>query len=171
MFFSTYFLILFPSAAISAYASPIPQPASLPPNLSITQPSNITSISNSNTRCVDRINPFTRRPKYADCTVAIRQLPQIPVAGSFHNQGTDDLFKLPVEKTFSSCIVRVELYAASSTVGGSWSGIGTRATGLNRRCLRTAFPIYKGGWATYAKDDRIVISLAYPEGSGGGESV
>lgn len=43
-----------------------------------------------------------------------------------------------------------------------------RADTLNRACLRMKFPIYKGGWATYAKDERIVISLVYSGGYGGG---
>lgn len=169
MFLSTYLIILLLSAIFSpsAFTSPVPQTASLTSNLSITKPSNLTSISNSNTHCIDLLNPFSRRPKYADCTIAIRQLPQNPAFGAFHNHGTDDPFKLPVEKTYSSCTVRIELNAGSSRVGASWPGISTKTTELNRRCLRTTFPIYKGGWATYAKYDRIVISLNYPDRSGG----
>ena len=86
-----------------------------------------------------------------------------PAMGAFHNHGNDDVFKLPVQKTVGSCTVRVELYAASFTVAAAWLGISTRASTLNRLCLRTTFLIYKGGWATYAKDDRIMISLFYPD--------
>ena len=91
--------------------------------------------------------------------------------GSFHNRGSDDPFKLPVEKLFSSCAVRVELHAATSTVGASWAGISARAIALNRLCLRTFFPTYIGGWATYAKDDRIVILLKRPDRNGDDEGV
>lgn len=146
-----------------AFASPSSQPQTPPPNLSIIQPTNLTSVSYDNLHCIDLLNPFSSRPKYSDCTLAIRQLPNIPAMGIFHNRGSDDLFKLPVEKVVSSCAVRVELRAATSTVATSWAGISVRATALNRLCLRTIFPTYKGGWATYAKNDRIVISLQRPD--------
>ena len=153
------FLPLSGNLLLGAFASPTSQP---PTELSITQPANLTSISNDHLNCIDLLNPFSHRPKYSDCTLAIRQLPNNPAQGSFHNRGGDDFFKLPVQKTVSSCTVRVDLLAASSTVGASWEGIGARALILNRLCLRTTFPIYKGGWATFARDQRIVISLGYP---------
>ena len=168
MFLSTYLVILFLSAILSsAFTYLPPRAASLNYSLSITQSSNLSLISNTDTHCIDLLNPFSRRPKYGDCTIAIRKLPQNPAVGAFHNHGTDDLFKLPVEKTFSSCTVRIELNAASSVVAASWPGISTKTIELNRRCLRTIFPIYKGGWATYAKHGRIAISLNYPDRSGG----
>lgn len=153
------FLPLSGNFLLSAFASPISQP---PTELSITQPVNLTSISNDHLNCINLLNPFSNRPKYPDCTLAIRQLSSNPAWGSFHNRGDDDLFKLPVEKTVSSCRVRVELQAATSTVGASWEGISARAHTLNRLCLRTTLPRYKGGWATFAKDQRIVILLTYP---------
>ena len=150
---------------LSAFASPISQPPTLNPEPSITEPTNLTSISNDYLNCVKTLNPFSNRPKYSDCTLAIRQLRSDPAIGSFHNRGSDDFFKLPVQKTVTSCTVRVELHAASSTVGASWKGISARALTLNRLCLQTTFPIYKGGWALFAKDQRIVISLTYPSQS------
>ncbi|CAF9936153.1 MAG: hypothetical protein ALECFALPRED_006717 [Alectoria fallacina] len=163
------------STAISslATASPIFQIPTLTPNLSTTHPTTPTPILNDNLSCIDLLNPFSRRPKYDDCTIAIRQLPRFPDVGAFHNRGGDDPFKLPVEKSYDSCTVKVELYAAgTTTVVASWPGIATRANTVNRMCLHAAFPIYKGGWATYAKDDRIVVSLAYPdEGGGGGDGM
>lgn len=144
--------------SLGAFASPT---SDLTPSLSITRPTNTTSISNDNLHCIDLINPFSHRPKYPDCVLAIRQLPQYPASGAFHNHGIDDPFKLPVEKTLDSCTIRIELYAGSSTESASWSGVTARANALNRSCLRTFFPIYKGGWATFGKHDRIVISLAY----------
>lgn len=155
------------------FAFPIPETVTPTPNLSINHPTNLTSNLHDNLSCIDLVNPFAHRPKYADCTLAIRQLPQIPAVDSFHNRGPDDPFKLPVERTVGSCSVRVELYAASSTVAASWAGVSTRANTLNRMCLQMTFPMYKGGWATYAKDERIVISLHYPDrdDDGGRESV
>lgn len=147
---------------LSAFASPISQPSTLNPELSITEPTNLTSISNDYLNCVSSLSPFSNRGHYSDCTLAIRQLPSDPAMGTFHNRGGDDFFKLPVQKTVTSCTVRVELYAATSTAAASWEGIGARAQTLNRFCLQTTFPIYKGGWAVFAKDQRIVISLSYP---------
>lgn len=164
MFLDTSISFFLPTIFYSIIiASSISQAPSTTPSLSIIQPTNLSSIQNDNMHCTDLLNPFSRRAKYPDCTLAIRQLPVFPASGAFHNQGPDDPFKLPVQRTVSSCTVRVELYAASSTVSASWPGISTRASTLNRLCLRRTFAIYKGGWATYAKDERILVTLAYPD--------
>ena len=46
-----------------------------------------------------------------------------------------------------------------------------RAEALNRVCFRDVMlPLYKGGWTTYGRRERIVISLEYPDrGMDGGD--
>ena len=171
MFLSTYlglsvFIIFHPSVI----ASPTSQTPPPKPRLSIIQPTNLSSIQNDDLHCIHLRNPFSPRPKYNDCFLAIHELPKITATGAFHNHGPNDPFKLPVERTISSCTVVVELYAGSSTVAASWPGIMTRANTLNRLCLRVKFPTFKGGWATFAKEERILISLIYPDSHVEGDS-
>lgn len=172
MFLSTYLslsvFIFFHASVIASPTSETPPPK---PGLSIIQPTELSSIQNDDLHCIHLRNPFSHRTKYNDCFLAIRELPKIPATGAFHNHGPEDPFKLPVQRTINSCTVRVELYAGSSTVAASWPGITTRANTLNQLCLRAKFPTYKGGWATYAKEERIVISLMYADRHDGGDSV
>ena len=64
------------------------------------------------------------------------------------------------------------LNAGFSTVGGSWAEIRERAETLNRVCFRDVMlPLYKGGWTTYGRRERIVISLEHPGGGMDGGDV
>ncbi|CAF9924081.1 hypothetical protein IMSHALPRED_006091 [Imshaugia aleurites] len=156
--------LLLPSAlsSLSAFASPPSYLQTSNPFPSPLHPiSNHSSPPNDNLHCTDLVNPFSRRPKYPDCVLAIRQLPRGADRGSFHNHGPADPFLLPVGKISGTCAVTVELYAGRATVGASWLDIVSKANMLNRLCLRTVLPLYRGGWASFARDERIVISLAY----------
>ena len=126
----------------------------------ILQHTNLSSEINESSGCVDLTNPFEKRAKYTDCKFAIRQLPEYDEMGAFHNTGPTDPFKLPVIKTSSSCTVEVELRAGSGTTRGMWKEISDLAFEVNRDCLRTILPLYKGAWVTYGRQERIVISLS-----------
>lgn len=53
-------------------------------------------------------------------------------------------------------------------MAASWATIKKRAFSLNSVCFDMRFPLHKGGWTRIARDERIVISLAYPDEGGGG---
>lgn len=61
--------------------------------------------------------------------------------------------------------MRVELNAFTSTEAGSWRSIQQQASGLSRYCLKGSegkwFALYKAGWTTSGKRERIVITVEY----------
>ncbi|KAM0801057.1 hypothetical protein BDR22DRAFT_848920, partial [Usnea florida] len=143
--------------SLTALSSPTLQLPNLTPNLSLINPTNLTT---STLNCIDLLNPFQPHAKQSHCALAIQHLPTYPEFGPFHTNGAPDPFQLPVTTSYRSCSVRVELNAGShATVAASWPGIKVQAMALNGKCLGTVLPLFEGGWATFAKGGRILIVL------------
>lgn len=71
--------------------------------------------------CIPKRGFFTPVPAYYDCAQAILQLPRPEGRGAFHNGLPDDIFRLPVEKEFESCRVKVELrHQGSTRIAQDW---------------------------------------------------
>lgn len=157
-------------------------PTTIPPTpLTLTKPannstatSNFTTLSVPDLHCVI-LSPFTQCPHYWHCVYAISDLPSLAGTDSFHNFGPRDPYLLPIHRTHESCTVRVELNAFTSTESGSWRSIQYEAAGLSRYCLKGSegiFALYKAGWTTSGKRDRIIITVEHsgldPRGARGG---
>lgn len=137
-------------------------------SLAIPQISTNSSLISFENHCAPRRRLFSKVPKYNDCLFAIYDLPTRPQyeEGPFHNGPPEDPYQLPVTRIHNSCMVRVELHAGGAVFKGSWLGVKGAAWLLNYECLK-AFSrvgqLYAGGWTTWGRHERIVITLAYPD--------
>ena len=107
-------------------------------------------------------------PEYNDCIRAIGYLPTRPQyeQGPFHNGPPEDPYHLPATKIYNTCMVRVELHAGRAVFKASWVGVKGAAWLLNKACLKpfsSLGQLYAGGWTTWGRHERIVITLAYPD--------
>ena len=108
-----------------------------------------------------------RRPRFADCGGAIRQLSDNHAAGAFHTGGLLNPFQLPVTKWHHTCAVRISMKDGIKDDEGTWLSVSLAATQLNIVCVGTsAFPTYQGGYTTAGRYDGVKVSLVYcpPEG-------
>ena len=101
--------------------------------------SNLTTLTtDEDFECIPRPFIFSKAPTLKDCQAAIGQLPLTDDFGSFHNGPPDDLYMLPVEKTFGTCTVSVELqHQGSSREAYSWLEIVAATYRLSRECIRS----------------------------------
>ena len=104
-----------------------------------------------------------RLPILADCTRAIRALPQSHYIGYFHIGGEPSLWRLPVIQTFGSCKALVNLHADVDQDMGSWGDVRSSGARLLIDC-RKQYEVgvvqRTGGWITSGADNGIVIELA-----------
>ena len=108
-----------------------------------------------------------RRLNFNECAAAILQLPSNHVIGTFHREGDNDQFRLPVVKFSGNCAVKVDIREGFSDERAIWLGLGVVAAHLNAACSNHFYgKRYKGGWTSAGNSDRIKISIK-PKGDTG----
>ena len=115
-------------------------------------------------QCIPKRSRFTKVPDFIDCINAFWQLSQSDDDGSFHNGPPDDPFRLPVEKTVSTCTVSVELaHQGPTREAGSWLLLVDATLRSSRECLNPwmATPRSAGAWIWFGKHRRIVVTVKY----------
>jgi len=130
---------------------------------------NSTGPLNSEFFCAKGRRLSRRRPRFADCAGAIRQLNDNHIDGGFHRKGIMNQFQLPVVKSHKTCAAMVDMQEGVTVDMGTWLGISLAATQLNMVCVGTsAFPIDQGGYTTAGMYDGIKVQLMYvaPENIG-----
>ena len=104
-----------------------------------------------------------RLPVMADCTRAIRALPQSHYIGHFHIGGESSLWRLPIIQTSGSCKALVSLHEDIDQDQGSWGDIRSSGARLLIDCRKHYEPWgvqRTGGWITSGANNGIVIELA-----------
>lgn len=80
--------------------------------------------------------------------------------GIFHVGGNPDTFRLPVEQTYGSCTVSVELAGGHQRETGSWMEVGLAANQVNMACVDPAEGAAKmGGWTTSGRANGVVVTI------------
>lgn len=127
--------------------------------------SNLTILTtDDNFDCIPRSSIFSKAPTLEDCQAAISLLPHTDNFGSFHNGPPDDLYMLPVEKDFGTCIVNVEmLHQGSSKEALSWLHIVATTYQLSKHCIRSRLWPNPGAGAVIqlGEHNRIVVIVKY----------
>lgn len=136
--------------------------------LLIPEASAKSSLTMFGNHCTRRYSLISSVPNYNDCLRAINHLPTRPrwEEGPFHNGPPEDPYQLPVTKVHNTCQVNVELHAGRAVSKASWVGVKGKAWLLNQECLKTmsGLPqLYSGGWTSWGRHERIVVTLAYPD--------
>ncbi|KAL2047652.1 hypothetical protein N7G274_000694 [Stereocaulon virgatum] len=116
------------------------------------------------------------RPLFDDCQMAIHHFPVSPLPGDFHTGPPLDIFSLPVERTYKTCRVLVELIRMGDTETHIyWSQLVARASDLNYVC-KILEPVRSrtvtGGSIYAGRHGGIMITLGYhfnrlPQGAEG----
>ena len=128
---------------------------------------NGTGPLNSEFYCARGSRLSRRRPRFADCAGAIRQLRDNHIDGEFHRKGTMNQWQLPVVKSHRTCAVMVDMKDGIVNEMGTWLGVSLAATQLNMVCVGTSmFPEYQGGYTTAGMYDGVKVQLMYvpPDG-------
>ena len=108
-----------------------------------------------------------RRLKFNECAAAILQLPSNQVTGTFHREGDNNQFRLPVVKYYGNCAVKVDIREGFSDEMATWLGLGVVAAHLNSACSNHFYgKRYKGGWTSAGDRDRVKISIKPRDGIG-----
>lgn len=128
---------------------------------------NATEVDAAAIECVRNRNPFSLRNMIKrQCDGAIQTLPQDDTQGTFHTGGNDDAFKLPLERSFENCQVKVGLNYGYDADDGSWAKLVLVALELSRKCAK-ATPIMnmlggnRAGYVIAGDHAKIQITILY----------
>ena len=126
---------------------------------------NLTSLTaDAEYSCISKSSIFSQVPTLEDCDTAIGRLHRLDVIGSFHNGPPNDPFKLPVERTFRTCTVSVEMQHRGSTEEAfSWFILVSATSRLTNECLGGLFSFWSsaGALIQFGDHGRIVTAVKY----------
>ena len=138
------YLLLMLTISLQIIASPL----SPVQQLSLTNSSDLVGVGE--VHCTTTSDPFALRstPVYADCLLAIAQLPHSSEVRPFHRSGPDDLYKLPVIKVSGTCAVLILLNTGrGATTACTWTNIAIAAIRVNSNCVSShRYSRKTGGW-------------------------
>lgn len=97
----------------------------------------------------------SRRPKYQECALALRQLPSSPESIQFCT-GPDRKCFLPVTKIHEKCRIIIQLDSVASTERSSWIEIGLAALELDIGCESGG---RTGGSTRVGQNNNILIAI------------
>lgn len=153
-------VFIFASLVSMSHSFPTPPPAPSPP---MAPPLNSVIQCTPNQARNIRIPPPTLR----SCAVALFTLPSFQDMGTFHARGSADPFQLPVQQTYGSCTVNVELAGGRQTETGSWLEVGVAANQLNMACVDADDnPTRMGGWTNSGRTKGVVVTIRETTRSG-----
>lgn len=131
--------LILPHTNMTSFAGALtPRPA-----FNASTPGASNSISNPNDLlyCRELVNPFSRRPRYAQCTSAMCQLPDLFSTGAL------SVPKISSSSQSEEISAHVRSESNSMPVPGPLQqrgqGLVTRPVRLNQQCLRTLLPCAK----------------------------
>ncbi|KAL9123984.1 MAG: hypothetical protein Q9217_006644 [Psora testacea] len=159
------------STIFHSHALPAPQVSPLETSSS-SLPSDPALLNTTNPNsdyfvCYDA--PIMRQSQRAptlDCLKAVLRLSRRADTALFHQDGVDDGFRLPVEKTYASCSVTVEIAQGHTEDKSSWVGISLLASQLTQACSTLNFPSGKTGGETFEGNaGKVRISVGRPRTS------
>ena len=168
-------IVLLTILALVLSAAP---PPGTPQLLNLNDTTLITNSSNqtitdtaTNYKCSEkRFMRTDRRPTWAECYRATRQLPDTHASGTFHSSGYNDVWRLPRVEKFGQCRVQVEL-EPRARVASSWMAVRLTADHLGVLCRRSSSegPERVAGWITMGEGNKIKVSFLKPHQSPGPE--
>ena len=130
-------------------------------NLTVPSPNTTTDlVDNRFGSCFPWAKKASLAPKLTDCQLAISQLPQFDGHDSFHNEGPNEPYNIPIQRKARTCTIIVRMIHQGSTKDGdSWPELARKATYLANRCLGFYVPSFEcaGGIISSGKHDRINI--------------
>ncbi|KAK3177006.1 hypothetical protein OEA41_008332 [Lepraria neglecta] len=153
--------------------------AALPSNAPLSADAastNTTEVDAAAIECVRNRNPFSLRNMIKrQCDGAIQTLPQDDTQGTFHTGGNDDEFKLPLQRTFENCEVKVGLNYGYDTDDGSWAKLVPLALELSRQCAKASPGISmlggnRAGYVIAGDHAKIQITILYYDPRAGGNA-
>ena len=145
----------------------------------LTEPvgTDTTDLGAAAIECVHNRNPFSARYMIKrQCDSAIQQLPQDDTQGVFHVGGNEDPFRLPVERAFENCKVKVELNYGYPEDEGSWAKIIPLATELSRKCAKhlsrtnTLLQGNRAGYVIAGDHAKIQVTILWFQSTAGGNA-
>ena len=149
-----------------------PQLLSLNDTTLLTNSSNqtITDTTESYKCSEKRFMRTDRRPTWAECYHATRQLPATQGSGTFHTSGFNDVWRLPRVEKFGNCRVKVEL-EPRARVASSWLAVRLSADHLGVLCRRSSSegPERVAGWIMMGEGNKIKVSFLKPHHDPGPE--
>ncbi len=101
-------------------------------------------------------------PLSRDCMRAIRALPDTHYVGTFHYGSPENLWRLPVSRSYESCKVSVTLNEDVDREAGSWEDVQWAGIYLLLWCRKTLEPggaQRTGGWIASGVEEGVVVRL------------
>lgn len=146
MFWPNYLSVILPAAFSTIHALNLPTPL----NQTVEFPSQLTS----SWGCAHE--PFGDAPLYTDCEVLYRQLPQSIDQATFHQKGEHDEYRLPVDRSYNTCMLAITLLIEGLQDRSSWAEIAFRAEMLNDMCVNGT---NDGGYVKTGERGMILVLL------------
>lgn len=138
----------------------------------LTNSSNQTITDTAGTyKCSEkRFMRTDRRPTWAECYRAVRELPSTDSSGTFHTSGYNDVWRLPRVEKFGQCRVKVEL-EPRARVASSWMAVKLTLDHLSVLCRRSSSggPERVAGWMLMGEGNKIKVSFLKPHHGSGPE--
>ena len=168
---SILFASFFTSTILKPHALPAPQasPSELssgsfaPDNLVL----NTTAPNADYFVCYDApMMRSSQRAPTSDCLKAVLRLSRRTDTAVFHQEGGYDGYRLPIQKTYGSCSVTVEVTPGYREDRSSWVGISLLASQLTQACSTLNFPSGKTGGETFeGNEGKVRIKVGKPRSS------
>ena len=111
-----------------------------------------------------------RRPTWAECYRATRELPGTHDSGTFHTSGFNDVWRLPRVEKFGQCRVKVDI-EPRARVASSWTAVKLTLDHLGVLCRRSSSegPERVAGWMLMGEGNKIKVSFLKPHHGSGPE--
>ena len=138
----------------------------------LTNPFNLTTTDTAETyKCSEkRFMRTDRRPTFAECYRATRELPDTSGSGTFHTSGYNDVWRLPRVESFGQCRVKVDI-EPRARVAGSWTAVKLTLDRLGILCRRSTSegPERVAGWMLMGEGNKMKVSFLKPHHDPGPE--